>query len=74
MNKERRSKITKIINQIEEAKSFLESVLADEESAFENMPENLQSSMRGEESEEAIDYMEEAIEALGSAVEQLESI
>lgn len=74
MNKERRSKITKIINQIEEAKSFLESVLADEESAFENMPENLQSSMRGEESEEAIDYMEEAIEALESAVEQLESI
>lgn len=74
MNKERRTKISKIIERIESIKSDLESVLADEENAFENMPENLQCSMRGEESEAAIDCMEDAIETLDSAIEQLEEI
>lgn len=38
------------------------------------MPENLQCSIRGEESEESIDYMNDAIDALDNAVEQLEEI
>lgn len=71
MNKERRNKIAKIIQEIERIKDGLQSVLNDEEFAFDNMPENLQSSMRGEESEEAIENMNEAVDALGEAMDRL---
>lgn len=71
MNKERRIKIIKIIQDIENIKSDLQDVLNDEEFAFDNMPENLQSSMRGEESEEAIENMSEAVVALEEALDRL---
>ena len=74
MNKERRTKISNIIKEIENIKDKLQDVLNEEESVFDNMPENLQCSMRGEESEESIDYMNEAVDALDSAIEQLEEI
>ena len=68
MNKARRKKIKNIIKMIENrnenAYSELEDVLYDEQDAFDNMPENLQSRMRGEESSEAIDLMEDAISSL----------
>lgn len=74
MNKERRNKILMIIAEIEKAKTGLENILSEEEMYFDNMPENLQGSARGEESEEAIDYIGEAITSLDSAIEQLEEI
>lgn len=74
MNKERRNKISKIVESIEKIKSDLQDVLSEEENVFDNMPENLQCSMRGEESEESIDYMNEAVDALDNAIEQLEGI
>lgn len=74
MNKERRSKILQVIKEIEIVKNSLQNILDDEENAFDNMPENLQCSARGEESEESIEYMDEAVEALNTAIEQLENI
>lgn len=74
MNKERRTKIERVIKEIEQVKTSLQSILDDEQFAFDNMPENLQSSMRGEESEESINCMDEAIAALDEAIEQLETI
>lgn len=74
MNKERRMKISNTIKKIEQVKEELQEILNEEESVFDNMPENLQSSMRGEESEEAINCMSEAIDALDNAIEQLEEI
>lgn len=74
MNKDRRNKIQQIIDNINLVKSELQNVLDDEEFAFDSMPENLQYSIRGEESQEAIDYMNEAIECLDNVIETLESI
>ena len=74
MNKQRRKEIMEIITELENIKSKLESVKSDEEFAFENMPENLQVSMRGEESEEAIDYMDSAIGSLDEAIDNLNDI
>lgn len=74
MNKNRRKEIYKIIERLNDLKSDLESIRDDEQDYFDNMPENLQGSIRGEESEEYIEYMEEAIEALNSSIEQLEEI
>lgn len=74
MNKDRRNKIQQIIDNINLVKSELQNVLDDEEFAFDSMPENLQYSIRGEESQEAIGYMNEAIECLDNVIETLESI
>ena len=64
MNNERRKKIEKLINQLNLLKRELQEVLDDEQFSFDNMPENLQSSMRGMISEEAIEYLQEAVDAL----------
>ncbi len=74
MNKQRRTEIKSIISELEIIKSRLDNVLSDEQYSFDNMPENLQYSMRGEESQEAIDYMEEAVSNLEEAISQLEEI
>jgi flagellar biosynthesis chaperone FliJ len=74
MNKDRRNKLSNIIIEIEQVKGKLQEILNEEEMVFDNMPENLQCSMRGEESEESIEHMNEAVDALDNAIEQLEEI
>ena len=73
MNKQRRKELTNIastmesicmpvnIGELEGIKSNIEMVLMDEEMAFENMPEGIQMSYRGEMSEEAQSNMDDAI-------------
>ena len=74
MNKQRRKEIYEQVKFIEQIKSNLEAILSDEEFSFDNMPENLQGSMRGEESQEAIDILSEAIDTLQSACDTLDNI
>ena len=70
MNKARRKMIQKAIDMLEmgndigQALAILEDVLYVEEDAYDNIPENLQGSWRAEESEEAIDSLNDAIELL----------
>lgn len=74
MNKQRRNEIANILTELENLKSKLDNVLSEEQMMFDNMPENLQYSMRGEESQEAIDNMEGAVSNLEDAISQLEDI
>lgn len=74
MNKQRRMEIKNIIAELENIKTKLDNVFSEEQYAFDNMPENLQYSMRGEESQEAIDYMSEAVSNIEEAIDQLEGI
>lgn len=74
MNKQRRKSIMDVIKNIESIKSDLESILFDEQDYFDNMPENLQGSIRGEQSEEAIDTLDEAISSLDEAINSLQEI
>lgn len=71
MNKQRRKLISKNISLLESIKSDIEDILSDEEFAFDNMPENLQGSLRGEESETAIDLLSSAIDDLENAINSL---
>ena len=64
MNKARRKEIEKAIALIEQAREILEAVAEEEQEAFDNMPEGLQSSERGEYMEECIYNIEEVVEAL----------
>ena len=71
MNANRRQRITKAINRIEEIESmlsdlqeFILEINDDEQEAFDNMPESLQYSERGEAMEEAISNLDDAYSAL----------
>lgn len=74
MNKQRLGEIKKIIDNVNECKDDLDDVMADEQIAFDNMPENLQLSSNGERSEEAIDILDNAVEKLDEVVELLNII
>lgn len=74
MNKQRRAEIKNVIKILENAKDDLGSILFDETDYFENMPENLQGSIRGEESENAIDVLQETIDGIDETIESLNEI
>ena len=81
MNKQRREKIRQlkarfqdIQTELKQASSELSSILNEEQDAFDNMPEGLQSSCRGMCSEDAIDNMEEGSDKLDEAIELLSDI
>lgn len=81
MNKQRREKIRQLKTQIDlirtnlkKASSELSSILNEEQDAFDNMPEGLQSSYRGMCSEDVIDSMEEASDKLDEVIELLDDI
>ena len=69
MNNKRRKEIANAIRQIE---NVVSSILADEEEAFDNMPEGLQESERGDISQDAQDNLSNAINALEEAIICLE--
>lgn len=60
MNNDKRKRIDQATALIEEARSIIEEITQEESEAYENMPENLQSSERGELIQEAINNLEYA--------------
>ena len=78
MNNTRRRRINELKtqidfanNQLKDANKKLSSILNEEQDAFDNIPEGLQSSYRGMCSEDAIDSMEEASDKLDEVIELL---
>lgn len=74
MNKKRRKEIENLLESISETKAKLQDLLDEEQQAFDNMPESIQESERGEEMQEIIEYMEAAIDSLEEATESLTEI
>ena len=73
MNKAQRNKIEKWIDSITEIKEGVESMIEEENEKYENMPENLQDSERGEKMYEGIENLESASSSLEEAIDSLES-
>lgn len=74
MNKQRRAAIAKIIDKINQNKDELQSVLDDEEYAYDNLNEGLQATEMGQAMEEAIDMLNEAIEGLDEVINNLSDL
>jgi methyl-accepting chemotaxis protein len=87
MNKSRRKRIAVAIrdlkkttkhnfidNYIDFIKDEIEDILWEENDAYDNMPESLQYSVRGEESSEAIDNLQEAVDLLEEAINLINDI
>lgn len=73
MNKARRQELSDVIrglNSMQDADDLyawintLDNIKDDEQSYYDNIPENLQSSQRAEDSESAIDNLDEALDLL----------
>lgn len=64
MNKLRRKEIAKAIELLERAREILEQVKDEEQDAFDNLPEGIQCSERGETMEDCIYTLEEFIDSL----------
>lgn len=74
MNKERRTQIKQLTNELEDIKTKLKYISRKEEGILDNTPENLQGTDRYSESENAIDVLDEVVEDLESAIESLNEI
>lgn len=72
MNNARRKQIDAIISKMEESKSELENLLEEEQEAYDNMPDSLQDSERGEKAQEAISNLEDAISGIDDVLVNLE--
>lgn len=74
MNKTRAQELRDLIKKIEYCKDELARIKSDEEYAFDNMPENLQGSYRGEESERIIDELDEILDAYDDIIDSLNDV
>ena len=72
MNNKRRKEISKIVSTLEDVRDRLSDIVDEEQCAFDNMPESIQGSDRGCESEEAIDCLNDALDSIESALEYLD--
>jgi len=74
MNAQGRKEIAKHIASLDEIKSKLKSMKDDEEMKYDNMPEGLQESERGDQMQEAIDALDNAVASLDEAIDSLNEI
>ena len=71
MNAQRRKEIAKAIALIEDAIAILDSVAEEEREAYDNLPESLQYSERGERMEECAEAIEYASSELSEQIDNL---
>ena len=74
MNAQGRKEIAKYIAVLEEIKNKLETMRDEEENKFDNMPEGLQDSERGEAMQEAMEQLEMACDSLDEVISDLQEI
>lgn len=71
MNNKRRKEISKVVDTLTEISQTL-SILAEEENeAFDNLPESLQESSRGDDMQEWIDRLEGSQATIDEVIDEL---
>lgn len=71
MNNQRRKEIADVLNELAALRSRVEDLQSEEQDYFDNMPENLQQSERGEKAEQAASRLEDALTAFDEIEEAL---
>ena len=64
MNKVRRKELARVVDLLDQARDLLEIIRDEEQEAFDNLPESIQCSERGETMEDYISTMEEMLDYL----------
>lgn len=74
MNKDRRNRLSGVIDTIADAISELEEIRDEEQDALDSLPESLQYSSKGEMMQEYIDDMESVMSDMGNVQESIQEI
>lgn len=74
MNKDDRSSLSDVKEILEEAGSCIEDMQKAEQAKFNNLPEGLQASERGQSYQEASDTLGSALDSLYEAISSLEDL
>jgi hypothetical protein len=72
MNRQRRKQIRDAYDLISEAKDLIDQALEEEQECYDNLPEGIQCSERGEEMENNVDQLQECSDNLDYAIDALE--
>ncbi len=73
MNAQRRKWINSVWDKLDELKSEIESIMEEEQEAYDNLPESIQDGERGEKMQEAIDNLSNSMDSIDEAISYLES-
>lgn len=71
MNNARRNELRKAMELLGQAHDIIESMRDEEQDAFDNMPEGIQYSERGEHMEEMISVMDDALCSLDEIADSM---
>ena len=71
MNKQRRKRIDELTDMIQDIQSSLDELREEEQEAYDNLPEGIQDSERGDAMCDAIEAMENADSSLQDAYDYL---
>ena len=74
MNKAKRKELSRAYDMLESAADIVRGVVFDETICLDNMPENLQSSQRYEDMENAVSTLEEAVYKIEGAQSDIEEL
>lgn len=72
MNNSRRKQLSAILSVLEDMNTRIEEIKDEEQDCFDNMPEGLQGSEKGEKAENAISALEDVISSLEEAISRLQ--
>lgn len=73
MNNIRRKQIAKVIDALEWIREDIDSIHAEEEEAFDNMPESLEGTDRYDAMADAVSNLEDAVDLVEELIEALEN-
>ena len=74
MNKDRRKRLEGICEKLMEIYEELDAIIDEEQEAYDNMPESLQDSEKGERMYEGIDSLESARDDINNAAATIEEV
>lgn len=74
MNKQKRKRLEKAFDLITQAEEILEEVKSDEEDSYDNLPDNFRDGEKGEEMQNYIEMIDEAIGYVQDANSVIEQI
>lgn len=74
MNKARRKWLEDIYNRLEVLKDELENLSVEEQEAFDNLPESLQDSERGDAMEENVSDIDDAASSIEEIMDTIQDI
>lgn len=72
MNDKNRKQIQKWIDNLEEIKTGIEKMVFEETDKYDNMPESLQETERGESIQEAIENLDSSTMSIDESIEYLQ--